>query len=302
MTMTILDEVGASIKQLAEGTGASVVGIGQRWGVGSGIVLAEGRVLTNAHNVRGDQVTVTFADGRTAEGTVAGHDIDNDLAVVSVDTGEAPALPWASDGSAEIGKPVFALSNPGGRGLRVTFGFVSGIERTFRGPRGRRITGSLEHTAPLLPGSSGGPVLDAAGQLLGINTNRLGEGFYLAIPADEALRGRADALAQGETATTPRLGISIAPGHVARRLRRAVGLPETDGLLIHEVAEDSPAARAGLAKGDLIVAAAGRPTANPDDLFDALTAAQGDAIELTVVRGTDERTLQVTFTGPDNNA
>jgi serine protease Do len=184
----------------------------------------------------------------------------------------------------------------------VTFGFVSGIERTFRGPRGRRITGSLEHTAPLLPGSSGGPVLDAAGQLLGINTNRLGEGFYLAIPADEALRGRADALAQGETATTPRLGISIAPGHVARRLRRAVGLPEAEGLLIHEVAEDSPAARAGLTKGDLIVAAAGRPTANPDDLFDALTAAQGDAIELTVVRGTDERTLQVTFTGPDNNA
>ena len=300
--MTIFDEIQASITRLAENAGSSVVGIGQRWGVGSGIVLGEGRVLTNAHNVRGDRVTVTFADGRTAEGTVAGHDIDNDLAVINVDTGEAPALPWASDGSAEIGKPVFALSNPGGRGLRVTFGFVSGIERTFRGPRGRRITGSLEHTAPLLPGSSGGPVLDAAGQLLGINTNRLGEGFYLAIPADEALRGRADALAQGETATTPRLGISIAPGHVARRLRRAVGLPEAEGLLIHEVAEDSPAARAGLTKGDLIVAAAGRPTANPDDLFDALTAAQGDAIELTVVRGTDERTLQVTFTEPGNNA
>ena len=96
--------------------------------------------------------------------------------------------------------PVFALANPGGRGLRVTFGFVSGIDRTFRGPRGLRITGSLEHTAPLLPGSSGGPVLDAAGQLLGINTNRLGEGFYLAIPADEALRGRVDALARGESA------------------------------------------------------------------------------------------------------
>jgi serine protease Do len=300
--MTILDEVGASIKQLAEGAGASVVGIGQRWGIGSGVVLGEGRVLTNAHNVRGDQVAVTFADGRTVDGTIAGRDIDNDLAVINVDTGGTPALPWASDGSAEIGKPVFALSNPGGRGLRVTFGFVSGIERTFRGPRGRRITGSLEHTAPLLPGSSGGPVLDAAGQLLGINTNRLGEGFYLAIPADEALRGRADALAQGETATPPRLGISIAPGHVARRLRRAVGLPETDGLLIHEVVEGSPAARAGLTRGDLIVAAAGRPTPAPDDLFDALAATQGETIELTVVRGTDERTLQVTFTEPDNNA
>jgi serine protease Do len=299
--MTILDEVGASIRQLAEGAGASVVGIGQRWGAGSGVVLGAGQVLTNAHNVRGDQVTVTFADGHTAEGSVAGRDIDSDLAVISVDTGETPALPWASSTSVEIGNPVFALANPGGRGLRVTFGFVSGIERTFRGPRGRRITGSLEHTAPLLPGSSGGPVLDADGQLLGINTHRLGEGFYLAIPADEALRGRADALARGETATSPRLGVAIAPGHVARRLRRAVGLPDTDGLLIREVAEGSPAARAGLATGDLIVAAAGQPTNTPDDLFDALAAARGGTLELKAVRGTDERTLQVTFTEPDQN-
>jgi serine protease Do len=300
--MTILDEIGASIRQLAEGAGASVTGIGQRWGAGSGIVLGQGQVLTNAHNVRGDQVTVTFADGRTAEGSVAGRDIDSDLSVISVDTGETPALPWAASASAEIGKPVFALANPGGRGLRVTFGFVSGTERTFRGPRGRRITGSLEHTAPLLPGSSGGPVLDAGGQLLGINTNRLGEGFYLAIPADETLRGRADALALGQTTTSPRLGVGIAPGHVARRLRRAVGLPDTDGLLIREVAEASPAARAGLVSGDLIVAAAGQPARTPDDLFDALAAAGGGTLELKVVRGADERTVQVTFTEPDQNA
>ncbi len=304
--MAILDEVGASIRQLAEGAGTSVVGIGQRWGSGSGIVLGEGRVLTNAHNVRGDQVTVTFADGRTAEGNVAGRDIDGDLAVIDVDTGGALALPWASGTPAELGMPVFALANPGGRGLRVTFGFVSGIERTFRGPRGRRITGSLEHTAPLLPGSSGGPVLNAGGQLLGINTNRLGEGFYLAIPADEALRGRADGLAQGESAESPRLGVAIAPSHVARRLRRAVGLPDADGLLIREVMEDSPAARAGLAQGDLIVAAAGHPVRTPDDLFDALQAARGGGtIELSIVRGTDERAIQVAFGGngqPDQDA
>ena len=238
--MSILDEVQASIRQLAEGAGASVVGIGQRWGLGSGIVLAEGRVLTNSHNVRGDEVMVTFADGRTADGTVAGHDIDGDLAVIEVDTAGVPALPWAAAASAELGMPVFALANPGGRGLRVTFGFVSGIERTFRGPRGRRITGRLT-PLPLLPGSSGGPVLDAAGQLLGINTNRLGEGFYLAIPADAALRGRADALARGESPPSPQLGVAIAPGHVARRLRRSVGLPDTDGLLIREVMDDSPA-------------------------------------------------------------
>jgi len=291
--MTVLDEIGAGIARLAGEAGPSVVGIGQRWGVGSGIVLGEGRVLTNAHNVRGSHVTVTFADGRTAEGNVAGTDVDGDLAVVEVDTGQVPALPWAADAPA-VGTPVFGLSNPGGRGLRVTFGFVSGIDRSFRGPRGVRITGSLEHTAPLLPGSSGGPVLNAAGQLLGINTNRLGEGFYLAIPADETLRGRIDALARGESVRPPQLGIAIAPGHVARRLRRAVGLPDADGLLIRDVAEDSPAARAGLARGDLIVAVAGQPVSGADDLFGALrTAGPDGTVDLTVLRGTEERSVHV---------
>ena len=289
--MTIFDEIQASIARLAQDAGASVTGIGQRWGVGSGVVLGAGRVLTNAHNVRGSQVTVTFADGRTAEGNVAGHDIDGDLAVIEADTGQTPALPWAT-GAPPIGTAVFALANPGGRGLRVTFGFVSGIDRTFRGPRGLRITGSLEHTAPLLPGSSGGPVLDAAGQLLGINTNRLGEGFYLAIPAGEALRRRVDALARGESVTPPQLGITITPGHVARRLRRAVGLPDVEGLLIHGVEERSPAGRAGLAPGDLILAAAGQPVRTVDDLTGALQAAD-DTIELNVLRGTDERSIQV---------
>src|SRR5271166_5968590 len=116
--MTIFDEIQASIARLAQDTGPSVVGIGQRWGVGSGVVLGAGRVLTNAHNVRGSRVTVTLA-----EGNVAGHDIDGDLAVIEADTGQAPALPW-STAAAAIGTSVFALANPGGRGLRVTFGFV----------------------------------------------------------------------------------------------------------------------------------------------------------------------------------
>jgi|HubBroStandDraft_2_1064218.scaffolds.fasta_scaffold141453_1 S1-C subfamily serine protease len=293
--MAILDEIQENIARLAEGAGSSVVGIGQRWGAGSGIVLGEGRVLTNAHNVRGDEVTVTFAGGRTAQGTVVARDIDADIAVIDTDTSGASALPWADGAGASIGTPVFALSNPGGRGLRVTFGFVSGVDRAFRGPRGRRITGSVEHTAPLLPGSSGGPIVTAAGQLLGINTNRLGEGFYLAMPADEALRGRIDALGRGEFTTPPQLGVAIAPGHVARRMRRAVGLPELDGLLVRDVVDESPAARAGLASGDMIVAAGGQPVRTVDDLYDALQAAGTGTVELSLVHGTEERTVQVSL-------
>ena len=290
--MTTITDLQETVSSVAEGAGRSVVGIGHRWAHGSGIVLGPGRVLTNAHNLRGDSVTVTFGDGRTERGRPVGVDVDGDVAVVEVDTGDAPPLEWAG-GEDRIGAPVLALANPGGRGLRVTFGLVSGTERSFRGPRGRRITGSVEHTAPLLPGSSGGPIVDPSGRLLGINTNRLGEGFYLAIPADDELRSRTAALAEGESPKRPRLGIGVAPSHVAKGLRRAVGLPEMDGLLVRVVEEGGPAATAGLKEGDLIVAVDGEAVLEPDDLHLALERASGGSVELKMVGGTEERSVKV---------
>ena len=294
--MGVLDEIQEEIQRVADQASNAVVGIGQRWGVGSGVIIGKDQVLTNAHNVRADEVTVTFNDGRTTTGQVRGEDVDGDLAVIAVDTGDSTAIEWATDGSPAVGTPVFALSNPGGRGLRVTLGFVTGLERSFRGPRGRRITGSIEHDAPLLPGSSGGPVVSAEGRLLGLNTNRLGEGFYLAIPTDEALRTRVDALARGESKGGVRLGIGVAPPHIARRMRRAVGLPDAEGLLVRHVEDNSPASRAGLAVGDLIVQAGGRPVSGMDDLFEALAAADG-GIQLVIWRGTEERAVDVQLGG-----
>lgn len=291
--MQALAEIQEAVGRLSTSVGDSVVGIGHRWAHGSGVVVAPGRVLTNAHNLRRDSVTVTFADDRTASATPLGVDVDGDLAVLEVDTGDAPAIEWG-DETPTLGAPVFALANPGGRGLRVTFGLVSGTERSFRGPRGRRISGSLEHTAPLLPGSSGGPVVDATGRFLGVNTNRLGEGFYLAIPADDSLKKRVDKLGSGQSPKPFRLGIGIAPPQVARRLRRAVGLEEADGLLVREVEDDSPAAAAGLEQGDLITHAGGRELKSFDDLHEVLASATGEGIELGVVRGTEARTVTVT--------
>ena len=290
-----MEELQETIKHLAEQVGPAVVGIGQRWGVGSGIVIGSGQVLTNAHNLRDEETTVSFSDGRIATGEPAGVDVDGDLAVVSVDTGDIKPLEWASNGwTPDIGRFVFAMSNPGGRGLRVTFGTITATERSFRGPRGRRIAGSLEHTAQLLPGSSGGPVIDANGALLGLNTNRLGEGFYLAIPADQALRDRVSALAKGEAPSRPHLGIGIAPSRVAKGLRRAVGLPEAEGLLVRGVEDDSLASKAGLQEGDLIVAASGQEVKSVDDLFDALDRLGTEGtLELKVLRGTEERTVPV---------
>ncbi|HET8777690.1 MAG TPA: trypsin-like peptidase domain-containing protein [Candidatus Limnocylindria bacterium] len=288
--MAALADLGREIGEIAETIGPSVVGIGNRWRGGSGVIIGENRILTNAHNLHGDEITVTFADGRTADATVAGVDGDGDLAVLEAPTEGTATLELGADAPG-VGTPVVALGNPNGHGPRVTFGFVSGTGRSFRGPRGRRVAGAVEHTAPLMPGSSGGPVVGLDGRLLGINTNRLGNGFYLAIAADAALRDRVAALGRGEEPRRRRLGVGLAPSHVARRLRRAVGLPERDGLLVREVEDDSPAAKAGIAEGDLIVAVGDREIASADDLFDAL-GGDGD-LRITIVRGAEEQIVTV---------
>lgn len=289
--MSVIDEIGSAVAAVASTVGTSIVGIG-RDGRGSGVVVADGRVLTNAHNLRGGEVTVTFADGRSTRGTVTGVDADGDLAVVSVDTGGAKAFEWGPGDGLTIGTPVFGAAATTGGGARVTFGLVSAVSRAFRGPGGRRIAGSVEHTAPMAPGSSGGALLDAEGRLVGLNTNRIGEGFYLALPTDAALQTRVESLGRGESATRQRLGVAIAPSHVARRLRRSVGLADRDGILVRGVEDDSLAARAGIEAGDLIVAAGDRPIGNADDLFDALGSLE---VPFTVglVRGSEERTVTV---------
>src|SRR6266576_2907159 len=117
--MAALDEISTSVERLVERVGPAVVGLGRGWGRGSGVVTAPGQVLTNAHNLRGDTVTVTFGDGRSETGPVAGVDIDADVAVVSVDTGDVEPVEWTVEAaSPAIGSAVFALANPGGRGLR----------------------------------------------------------------------------------------------------------------------------------------------------------------------------------------
>ncbi len=289
-----------AIAGAAESVGPSVVGLGRGWGHGSGVVIADGHVLTSAHNVRREEVTVSFADDRRETATVAGTDLDLDLAVLAAETGDAPAVRWEAAGAPGIGSPVVALANPGGRGLRATLGFVSSGARSFRGPRGRRIRGAIEHTAPLPRGSSGGPLVDPDGNLLGINSLRLDGGLILAVPAGAAVKERVVLLARGEAPSPHRLGVAIAPPRVARRLRSAVGLPERDGLLVRAVEDGGPAATAGVQPGDLIVAAGGADTPGVEALYTALDSvpAGGGDLELTVVRGTDERTVTATLAAP----
>jgi serine protease Do len=295
--MSTVQTIQDTIAGVAESVGPSVVGLGRGWGHGSGVVIADGQVLTSAHNLRREEVTVSFYDGQRERAELAGSDSDLDLAVLAVDTRDAPAVRWEPAETVGIGAPVVALANPGGRGLRATLGFVSSGERSFRGPRGRRVHGAIEHTAPLPRGSSGGPLVDPEGNLLGVNSLRLDGGLILAVPASAAVRERALLLARGEAPAPHRLGVAIAPPRVARRLRSAVGLPERDGLLVRAVEDGSPGDAAGLEPGDLIVTIGGEPVEGVESLYSALdsVAAGGGELALGVVRGTDERSVTARF-------
>jgi serine protease Do len=305
--MSALDELQQSVAEVAEKAAPAVVGIGGHWHRGSGVIVAKNRVLTNAHNVHGDGATCVFSDGRRERGKLLGQDMDGDLAVLEVDTAAAVPLAWTVGGLPGVGAVVFAVASAGGGGIRATAGQVSGVSRSFRGPGGRLIGGSIEHTAPLASGSSGSPILDADGKLLGLNTQRLGEGFYLALPADADLKARIDTLARGESTVRPTLGVAVAPGHVARHLRRAVGLPDRDGVLVRGVEEGSPADKAGIHEGDLIVSAAGSAVTDPDELHAALAKAGTGTLEVGLVRGVEELTVKVDLgaaktSGPANKA
>lgn len=293
--MTVLEELQQATERALDRAGPAVVRIGRGSGRGAGFLFEEGVVVTNAHNLRGSQTTVSFADGRSVTGDVVGVDPEADLAAVTVEGPGAAPLVWAAN-PATPGQTVFALALPAGGGTRVTTGAVSALGRAFRGPRGRLIDNGLEHTAPLGRGSSGGPVVDAEGHLLAINTHRLGDGFYLALPADTDLRTSIEGLARGESPSRLRLGVALIPSHAARKLRSAVGLPERDGLLVRGVEEGGPAAGAGVVRGDLLISAGDLPLAEVDDLARALDTV-GDPATLTlgVVRGVEELALTVTF-------
>ncbi len=289
--MSLLAELSSSAQSVLTKVGPAVVTIG-RDGRGTGVVIAPGKVLTNVHNLRDRTTSVTFADGSTAQATMAGADADGDLVVLDVETGTVAPATWA-ERAPQPGEIVFALSR-GGHRSRISFGMVTSTDFEFQGPRGRQVQGGVEHTAVLARGSSGGPLTNAEGYVVGLNTHRTGRGFYVARPVDASLRSTIDQLAAGTSITRPRLGVALVPPAVAAKLRAAVGLPERDGLLVRGVETESPAARAGIVDGDLLVAVGETPLTSLDDLYDALAGAT-ESVTLTVVRGTEERSVEVSF-------
>jgi S1-C subfamily serine protease len=295
--MSATSESPETIRRVHDAAAPGVVRVGRHGGRGCGVVVAEGVVVTNAHNLRDRTTEIGFADGRAVQARALGVDLDGDLAVLEVDTGDTPALAW-SDHQPALGEVVYSVARTAD-GTRVTAGRVSSVDRSFRGPRGRRITGGIEHTAPLAKGSSGSPVLDEDGKVVGITTLRLGDGFSIAVPGVDELRARIDDLRVGKAPHRRLLGIGVAPAHVTLRLRRAVGLPDRSGVLVRGVEKGSPAAGAGLQRGDLLTKIGDREVADADDVAAALDAlGDAESVILHIVRGADELDVTASFAAP----
>jgi len=275
-------------------------------GQGSGFIISEqGDILTNAHVVHGtDQVSVTLKDGRSFEGYVEGIDEITDLAVVRIDTAGEP-LPVSKLGNSDevsVGDWAIAVGNPLGLDNTVTLGIVSTLKRSSAavGIPDKRID-FIQTDAAINPGNSGGPLLNAQGEVIGINTairaDAMGIGF--AIPINKAKAVQAS-LARGERIAHPYLGVQIATltPDMAKMNNEdpnsAIQLPETDGVLVVRVLPNTPAAEAGLRRGDVITEIAGMRVKKADQLQSRVDRVKvGEALQVTLRRGDRTENLSV---------
>ena len=276
-------------------------------GQGSGVVIdaSRGLVLTNAHVVDSvDSVEVTLADGSQLDGSVVGADPVTDLAVVRVGRkGELKAAPLGDSEALEVGDWAIALGSPYGLERTVTLGIVSSLHRDINslGFADKRLD-LIQTDAAINPGNSGGPLINASGEVIGINTlvrSGPGAGLGFAIPINLAKRV-AGQLAEGGKVIHPYLGLQLVPltARVARENNRdpdaLLQLPERDGALVQKVLPESPAETAGLKRGDLVVSIADQPVPNPSALLQAVEHAQvGQPLALKVVRGQKEMQLSI---------
>ena len=272
----------------------AVVSIG-RHGRGTGFVVAPGKVLTNAHNLRAETTEVGFADGRTVQGAVAGSDVDGDLVVLDVDTGDVAPLEWSTEAVAP--GDVVVTVTAGRHRRRAAWGQVTGTEAAFRGPRGRPIQGAVEHTAPCGAGSSGAPVLDRAGASSA--STRTASSTASTSPARPTRR------CARPSRRWPRAAASSGPGSAwpSPRPRSRPGCGDRSGSTSAPgcscavSSTESPAAAAGIREGDLLTS--GRRTASwpsPTTCSPCSpTSTAGAQLAITLVRGAEELTVTATF-------
>ena len=276
---------------------------GGRGGLGSGFVIdREGRIVTNYHVVAGaGSVEVVFSDESEADARIIGTDPSSDLALLDVETPaeELTALPLGDSDSLVVGEDAFAIGNPFGLERTLTAGVVSGLDRRIEAPDGFAIDDAVQTDAALNSGNSGGPLLNARAEVIGVNTqieSRTGGnvGIGYAVPVNTVKEVVRELLADGEV---ERAYLGVSMQDVTEELARTLDLPVTSGVLITSVRDGSPAERAGLRggqNGDVITAIDGRAVDSSEDVSEVVSSREpGDRIEVEIRRGDASETVTV---------
>jgi S1-C subfamily serine protease len=306
----LLDAYSRAVIGVVDTVGPAVVSIGvscgkrrrrrdpEPQGAGSGMVIApDGYILTNSHVVhKAGALTTTFTDGAQTKATLIGEDPATDLAVIRA---EAAGLPFAALGGSaalRVGQLAIAMGNPFGFQSTVSTGVVSSLGRALRSREGRLIENIIQHTAPLNPGNSGGPLLDSRGRIVGINTAIIwmAQGIGFAIPATTAHWVVSQLLTNGRV-RRGFLGIAARERPLHRRLVRYHSLTSERAVEVMSVEPAGPAHHAGLREGDLIVTINELPVTSVDDLHRFLAEWPiGRQVILKILRGQEQLTMQIT--------
>ncbi|PPB81483.1 serine protease Do [Albidovulum inexpectatum] len=267
-------------------------------GVGTGFIISpDGQIVTNAHVVDGaDEVKVTLGDGRSFQARIVGADPATDIALLRIDAGEElPTVRFGNSDELKVGQPVVAIGNPFGLGNSVTAGIVSALGRDINsGP----FDNYIQTDAAINKGNSGGPLFNTRGEVVGINTaifspsgGSVGIGF--AVPAETAKKVVAD-LADDGMVERGWLGVQIQP--VTEDIAAALGFDRPKGVLIANVDRDTPADKAGIMRGDIVMAVDGEKVDSPRDLTRAIaTSAPGSKVRIELLRAGVEKTVEVTL-------
>ncbi len=304
----LLDAYSRAVVGVVERTGPAVVSISigapgqteefEPMGAGSGFVVApDGYILTNSHVVMdAPRVDVTFMNGDRRGASLIGLDESTDLAVVRVNGSGLPFASLGDSANLRVGQLVIAAGNPYGFQSTVSTGVVSALGRSLRTRQGRLIENIVQHTAPLNPGNSGGPLLDSRGQVVGINTAiiAMAQGIGFAIPANTARTVVSQLISKGKV-TRSYLGIIGRRRPLDRRFVRFYRLAKDQAVEIVSLAADGPAAEAGLRRGDLVVSLGGTAVASVDEIFHVLAEwPVGKAMAVGYLRGKELHETPVT--------
>ena len=295
----------AFIAVRAAGAQSAFGGTQPRAGVGSGAIFdAQGHIFTNNHVVEGgQQIKVVLPDGREFDARLIGRDPQSDIAVIKIDGQNLPVAKLGDSDKLKVGEWVVAIGNALGLegGPTVTAGVVSAVKRTvdLPGPTGGSIENAIQTDTAINPGNSGGPLINLAGEIVGINTLVAGQvsadyqaqGIGFAIAMNNAKPIIDEIVAKGRV-ERPWMGVSVMT--LTPAIAQQVGIPFVEGVVLSEAVPGSPAARAGLRQGDVITALDGQPIRRTEDLRDQLARKKvGDAIALTVRRGGQQQSVQV---------